>query len=92
MVDAANKKRFEEAKEELHALLDEKSLREIPFIILGNKIDKQNCASREELIKELNLENLLEDEEGGRKIKLFMCSIYSSSGYNDAFKWLSTTL
>merc|ERR1712045_874101 len=55
LVDAADRTRFEEAREELHRLLEEPSLVQVPFAILGNKIDIPVAASEEELRQSLGL-------------------------------------
>merc|ERR1719456_653836 len=39
IVDAADRTRFPEAKEELQHLLENESLSSVPFAVLGNKID-----------------------------------------------------
>merc|ERR1719223_2686358 len=49
LVDAADRTRFAEAREELHMLLDEPSLRDVPIAVLGNKIDIAVAASEHEV-------------------------------------------
>ncbi|CAL5341794.1 unnamed protein product [Camellia sinensis] len=49
LVDAHDKKRFAEAKKELDALISDDSLANVPFLILGNKIDIPYAASEDEL-------------------------------------------
>ena len=49
MVDAKDHERFPEAKAELDALLSLEELREVPFVVLGNKIDHRDAVSEEEL-------------------------------------------
>merc|ERR1712066_1104815 len=49
LVDAADRTRFQEAQEELHWLLEEPSLTEVPIVVLGNKIDIPVAASEDEL-------------------------------------------
>merc|ERR1711994_442565 len=57
LVDAADRTRFQETKEELGRLLHEPSLQQVPFVVLGNKIDIPVAASEEELRSALGLYN-----------------------------------
>merc|ERR1719401_588937 len=49
LVDAADRTRFQEAKEELSRLLEDQALASVPFVVLGNKIDIPVAASEDEL-------------------------------------------
>ncbi|CEO94890.1 Small COPII coat GTPase SAR1 [Plasmodiophora brassicae] len=95
MVDAVDRERFPESRAELAQLLSTESLMKVPFLILGNKIDRDGAASEDELRHELGLQNLTTGKEGRvgegiRPIELFMCSVVRRSGYTQGFKWLST--
>ena len=57
LVDAVDKERFMESKKELDSLLGDDSLGNVPFLILGNKIDVPHAASEEELRHCLGLTN-----------------------------------
>ena len=49
MVDAADQSRIAEAKKELDAMLQMPELQNVPFVIFGNKIDKNSALKEEEL-------------------------------------------
>lgn len=49
LVDAWDRSRFPESKNELDSLLTDESLSNCPVLILGNKIDKPGAASEDEM-------------------------------------------
>ena len=49
IIDAADRERLPEAKKELDTLLEMSELQNVPFVILGNKIDKKESLKEEEL-------------------------------------------
>jgi len=102
LVDALDRERFLESKNELDQLLQCEELRDVPFLILGNKIDMGRAASEDELRSELGLHHQttgkgakggkappLTSLNGIRPMELFMCSVVKRAGYGDGFKWIS---
>ncbi|BAT77073.1 hypothetical protein VIGAN_01515800 [Vigna angularis var. angularis] len=96
LVDAYDKERFTESKKELDALLSDESLANVPFLVLGNKIDIPYAASEEELRYHLGLTNFTTGkgkvnltESNLRPLEVFMCSIVRKMGYGDGFQWVS---
>ncbi|XP_039035800.1 GTP-binding protein SAR1A-like [Hibiscus syriacus] len=96
LVDAYDKERFAESRKELDALLSDESLANVPFLILGNKIDIPYAASEDELRYHLGLTNFTTGkgkvnlaDSNVRPLEVFMCSIVRKMGYGDGFKWMS---
>lgn len=92
LVDGADTERLPEAQKELNQLLELDDLSKVPFLVLGNKIDKEGCLSEQRLRHELGL-SMTTGKEGPkvgdvRPIELFMCSVVRRSGYGEAFRWL----
>ncbi|CRK30996.1 hypothetical protein BN1723_016208 [Verticillium longisporum] len=90
LVDATDWARFPEARAELEALWAMEELRNTPFVILGNKIDRPLAVSEAELYHELGLGP--EGPCANRAVKLFMCSVKMRQGYIDGFYWLEKNL
>lgn len=91
IVDASDSDRFEEAKIELQLALSK--WKKIPFLILCNKYDLETAASKDQLISELELTNLIHNDDikdlyKEQPIQLFMCSGKNKTGYYEGFKWL----
>ena len=55
MVDSSDHDRLDEVKDELHLILQEDLLRDIPLLILANKQDTPNAMSANSLTKKLGL-------------------------------------
>merc|ERR1712217_491879 len=99
LVDAADRTRFQEAKEELSHLLEDQALAAVPFVVLGNKIDIPTAASEDELRNQLGLYSHMtygretrKNDSGVRPIELFMVSVVKRMGYAEGFQWLSQFL
>ena len=99
LVDSADHQRFTDAKKELDNLLSNEQLADIPFLILGNKIDFPTAAPEEELRIALGLHHTtgkgkpnFDSTSKIRPMELFMCSVKMRQGYGEGFKWLSQFL
>merc|ERR1712014_218980 len=97
--ETADRTRFQEAKEELHRLLEEPCLAEVPIVVLGNKIDIPVAASEDELRHSLQLFNHMtygrdvkKAASKARPVELFMVSVVKRMGYAEGFQWLSQFL
>ncbi|KAL3752997.1 hypothetical protein ACJRO7_000400 [Eucalyptus globulus] len=96
LVDAYDKDRFSESKKELDALLMDELLANVPFLVLGNKIDYPSAVSEDELRYYLGLANFTTRKgdvslagTNVRPLEVFMCSIVRKMGYGEGFRWLS---
>ncbi|KAJ8510489.1 hypothetical protein OPV22_000923 [Ensete ventricosum] len=96
LVDAWDRERFAESKREMDGLLSDNALANVPFLVLGNKIDIPHAASEEELCFHLGLHHFITGkgkvkitDPNVRPLEVFMCSIVRKMGYGDGFRWLS---
>jgi len=99
IVDAADRTRFAEVREELQRLLEDTALARVPTAVLGNKIDVPVAVSDMELREQIGLPHHMtvgrEAKKGScsaRPVELFMVSVVKRMGYADAFQWLSEFL
>ncbi|CAG9857357.1 unnamed protein product [Phyllotreta striolata] len=96
LIDANDRSRFVESKQELDALLTDETLANCPVLILGNKIDLPDAASEDELRNVYSLYGqttgkgkVARSDLPGRPFELFMCSILKRQGYGEGFRWLA---
>ncbi|GAM24315.1 hypothetical protein SAMD00019534_074900 [Acytostelium subglobosum LB1] len=94
MIDSSAPQRYEESKRELEALLSSDELSNVPFLILGNKIDIPGTPSEEKFRAALGLtqttgKGKVQLNPGTRPIEVFMCSVVRRYGYGDGFRWLA---
>lgn len=55
MVDASRPDRFQEAKVELDGMLSMEEMKDIPFLVFGNKIDAEGAVSEDILRESMGL-------------------------------------
>jgi len=93
LVDAADSSRFEESRKELANLLSSEDLKSVPFLILGNKVDKKGAVGEKDIRNALGLNETTGKntsvEKDKRPMELFMCSVIKRKGFADGFKWLA---
>lgn len=91
LVDACDRDRFAESKNELAYLRNNEQLGDVPFVILANKCDMQHAAHVDELLSRLGLgpQDFADKSSGKRPLQMFRVSIVDGWGYPEAFKWLS---
>ncbi|CAD2221365.1 GTP-binding protein SAR1 [Angomonas deanei] len=98
LVDAADRERLYEAKNELDLLLQTEEIAKAPFLILGNKIDLPGACGEEELVHVLGLSGLLTGkttkvkDPSVRPLEVFMTSLVMKMGYGEGFCWLAEYL
>ncbi|KAK3444492.1 hypothetical protein EUGRSUZ_A00209, partial [Eucalyptus grandis] len=89
LVDACDKERFAESKRDFDALLSDEALANVPFLVLGNKIDIPYAALEDELRYHLGLTNFT---TGKGKVNLadqtVIPPIVRNMGYGDGFEWV----
>lgn len=95
LVDACDRSRLTESKAELDALLTDETLANCPVLVLGNKIDRPEACSEEDLRGFFGLHSttgkgkIPRAEIRGRPLELFMCSVLKRQGYGEGFRWLA---
>jgi len=92
MIDAADKERFKESREEFEILLAEEELFKVPILVLGNKSDLEDAVSEQVLRSKFGLQQTYGKNKrniNARPIEFFMTSVVRRSGFKEGFKWLS---
>jgi len=83
MIDSADKRRTDEAAEELTSLLEEEGLAGIPVLIFANKQDLLGAMSAAEVMSELELTS-----QKDRFVHVQACSAKTGEGLEDGIKEL----
>ena len=83
----------------MQALLATEALKDVPFLVLGNKMDVPGSAQEQELRMHLQLHETTgkgpgagNRDAGVRPTELFMCSLLKKYGYRDGLLWLTQQL
>ena len=83
IVDASDLERIGEARSEFTKLMASDMMKNIPILILGNKIDRPRALSLSSLTAEMGVSHLDDN------VVVMMCSVVRRVGVSDALKWLS---
>ena len=96
MVDAYDRERLGESRHELNSLLMAPSLRHVPILVIGNKIDLPGAVSEPELRHALCLSEMVTTGKKGqpltpgvRPCEVFMASVIQRAGFDVGFRWLA---
>lgn len=87
VVDSNDNKRIEKSSEELHSILLNNELKNTPLLVFANKQDLPNSITPEELVKELELNKLVD-----RKWFIQGCIATNGNGLYNGLDWLHDTL
>jgi len=83
MVDSADTDRLDEAKQELHGILEDPDIKHVPLVIMANKCDLKYAFGREALMKALGIDD---------SVQLFRTSVVQNMGYQEALRWLASKI
>merc|ERR1712070_404011 len=82
VVDCADRRRVEEAQDELMELLDEDKLAGVPLLVFANKQDLINAASPDEVVEALALQEIKD-----RAWQIEGCSAKTGTGLQEGMNW-----
>ncbi|EOD09306.1 ARL3b, ARF-like GTPase, partial [Emiliania huxleyi CCMP1516] len=85
MVDSADKRRMDEAAEELKELMEDETLSGVPVLIFANKQDLLNAATAAEIMKSLEITAIKD-----RWVHIQACSAKTGDGLDNGFEALLT--
>ncbi|KAK4169505.1 hypothetical protein QBC43DRAFT_307878 [Cladorrhinum sp. PSN259] len=83
VVDATDRLRIDDCREELHGLLQEERLSGASLLVFANKTDVQGCMTGEELSKALRL-----DEIRTHRWHILRCSAITGENLEEGLAWV----
>jgi len=87
VVDSTDKKRFDEAAQELQSLLDDVSLAGIPILVLANKQDLGSATNTSNISDCMQLVSVR-----GRNWQIQGCSAKNNEGIEEGLQWIMKTV
>eukprot|EP01094_Clydonella_sp_ATCC50884_P023064 TRINITY_DN5431_c0_g3_i1.p1 TRINITY_DN5431_c0_g3~~TRINITY_DN5431_c0_g3_i1.p1 ORF type:complete len:187 (+),score=58.66 TRINITY_DN5431_c0_g3_i1:111-671(+) len=88
VLDANDRERLEEAREELFQILREQDLRSVPLVIFANKQDLENAMAVEEVHGALRVEEI----SASRHVHVIGCCATSGNGVQEGLEWLKEAM
>ena len=79
----ADARKMKEVKSELHSLVQNESLNEIPILVLANKNDLPDALSVEDVIEQLDLKSISQHQ-----ISCYSISVKEATNLNSVLSWL----
>ena len=87
LVDATDKARFEEARQELFRMLNEDNMRGVPCLIFANKMDAPQASKVSDVAEKMGLRDIR-----GREWYVQGCSAKSGDGLHEGLDWLANAM
>ncbi|KAG0935074.1 hypothetical protein G6F57_008772 [Rhizopus arrhizus] len=81
VVDSVDKDRIQTSKEELHAMLEEEELKDVPLLVFANKHDIEGGLSAAEVADTLDLSTLK------NKYSIYKTSALKGEGLKQGLSW-----
>ena len=83
MCDASDESRIDEARRELHLILEDENTERTPLVVMANKCDVPGALDRADLQRALDIDD---------NVQLFRTSVVRDIGYTEAFRWLADSI
>ena len=88
VIDSNDRDRFQESKQELHALLNQECLRNCPFLIFANKKDLPQAAEIQEIKRTFQLDSF--NYRGN--VHLVACEAINNTRITKGLDWLANSI